>query len=275
MRELRVFVPSYNRFTVKEIEKGPLRQMPASLRKEAAYVVRPDQVDLYTLALTDLGYKAQVLSSPTVGIAAKRKWIGEYCQQNKIDKFLMLDDDIDWLIRRGSDTWRLRAAEGEEILQLLALIEQLLDKYGHVGVSVREGNNRHGVGDHTELLIENSRTIRALAYRTKDFMSVVHERVPVMEDLDVNIQLLRKGIPNVTIAYWAQGQSMTNAPGGCSSYRTLHVQEAAAKKLAELHPGLVRLRQKSNKTDSGGFGTRTEVTVSWKAAFKSTRGLLS
>ncbi len=87
-----------------------------------------------------------------------------------------------------------------------------------------------------------------------------------MEDFDVQLQLLKRGLGNACLYYWAQGQSKTNAPGGCSLWRTHEVHEAAARRLAELHPGLVRLRQKANKTDAGGFGTRMEVTIAWKKA---------
>jgi hypothetical protein len=33
-----------------------------------------------------------------------------------------------------------------------------------------------------------------------------------------------------------------------------------------LHPGFVKLVQKSNKTDKKNFGTRTEVNIQWKKA---------
>ena len=61
---------------------------------------------------------------------------------------------------------------------------------------------------------------------------------------------------------------MTNEDGGCSEYRTHEFHEHSARRLAELHPGLVTLRQKSNKTDREGFGTRTEVTIQWKRAWQ-------
>jgi hypothetical protein len=38
--------------------------------------------------------------------------------------------------------------------------------------------------------------------------------------------------------------------------------------MKELHPGFVTTRQKKNKTDADGFGSRTEVTVQWKQAWR-------
>jgi hypothetical protein len=147
---------------------------------------------------------------------------------------------------------------------MMIWVENLLRDYAHVGIGVRGGNNNVGTGD-APLLTENTRTMRALAYRTDDFLSVEHGRVQVMEDFDVNLQLLRRGLKNCCINYWCQDQKMTNAAGGCSGLRTHALHEAAAVRLAELHPGLVALRQKKNKT-GGEFG---EVTIQWKRAFNA------
>jgi hypothetical protein len=178
---------------------------------------------------------------------------------------MMLDDDIRFLVRRSPDTWQLRGTEPSEVAEMLGSVEWWLQQHEHVGVSAREGNNRIGTGDRT-LRNDCTRTLRALAYQTEAFLSVEHCRVEVMEDFDVNLQILRQGGSNTCLHYWAQGQKQTNAPGGCSTYRTHEVHERSAEKLAELHPGLVSLREKKNKTDAGGFGTRKEVTIQWKKA---------
>lgn len=259
-----VYIPSLGRTKATEIQAGPLCQ----LIHGACYVVPVDQVDEYTDAILPLYPNCTVVGCPEVGIAATRHWIGQYARAVEQDKFLMLDDDIRFLIRKSPEVWNLREAEPEEVTQMLGLVEKLLGKYGHVGISAREGQAHMGLGD-LESVSENTRTLRALAYRTDDFLSVEHGRVQVMEDFDVNLQLLRKGIPNANTVYFAQGQKMTNAPGGCSTYREHAVQEASAHKLAELHEGFVKTRQKANKTDKEGFGTRTEVTIQWKKAFAS------
>lgn len=259
---MRVFVPSMGR--VSGIPDGPMLDIPETTI--VCYVVPPDEAGDYRRVLAPWS-NAVVLSCPERGIAATRRWIGEWCRDAGVDRFLMLDDDIRFLVRRGWDTWRLRGTKPHEVVAMLDLVDHLLGDHGHVGISAREGNNRLGEGEPTSVVAENTRTLRALAYRTDDFLSVEHGRVEVMEDFDVNLQLLRRGIPNCNIGYWAQGQKMTNAPGGCSLYRSHEVHERSAHRLAELHPGLVRLRQKENKTDREGFGTRTEVTISWKRAF--------
>lgn len=258
-----IYVPSLGRTKKKELDAGPLPQVPASL----IYVVPEAEVDTYSAALPD----NRVISCPEVGIAATRRWIGEHANGEGHPKFFMIDDDIRFLIRISPEVWNLREATSSEVGSMLELVTKLLDEYGHVGVSAREGQSHLGLG-HILSVNENTRTLRALAYRTKDFLSVEHGRVQVMEDFDVNLQLLRKGIPNANTIYFAQGQKMTNADGGCSTYRSHQVHEESAHKLAELHHPFVKTRQKQNKTDSDGFGTRTEVTIQWKKAFASSGG---
>jgi len=142
-----------------------------------------------------------------------------------------------------------------------------LDTFAHVGISGREGNNRV-----RDAWVENTRYMRFLAYRTDQYMACEHNRVTVMEDFDIALQMLRAGHPNKVYYMYAQGQAKTQSAGGCSVWRTHEVHNAGAERLAELHPGFVTVRQKQNKTDREGFGTRKEVTVYWKKAFASSQG---
>lgn len=199
------------------------------------------------------------------GIAGIRRQIGEHAQETGARKFFMLDDDLKFFRHKADGDFHLEATSESSFTKMVKEVSLYLEDYAHVSISSREGNNRYGVGP-APLPIYNTRALRALAFQTKPFLECEHGRVLVMEDFDVQLQLLRKGFPNVVFAYWAHDQQMTNAKGGCSTYRTHEVQEASARKLADLHPGCVTLRQKENKTDRGGFGTRTEVTVYWKKA---------
>jgi hypothetical protein len=171
---------------------------------------------------------------------------------------MVLDDDIRFIVRRYADSTQLEPIDDKGFAVMMEWVEELLKTYAHVGIGVRGGNNNVGTGD-APLLTENTRTMRALAYRTDDFLSVEHGRVQVMEDFDVNLQLLRKGLKNCNINYWCQDQKMTNAAGGCSGLRTHALHEAAAVRLAELHPGLVALRQKKNKTGGVQCGTMMSI----------------
>lgn len=220
------------------------------------YFVPAEQASGYAAAIEG---RYRVVATPAEGIAATRKAIGAYAQRHGYSKFLMLDDDVSFYRRKSPTQWNLRDAARTEMSELLAEISGLLNTNEIVGVSPREGNNRaFGV-------VENTRIIRATAFQTGAFNECEHGRVQVMEDFDILLQILRRGGTNVCIYEWAQGQKQTQAPGGCSDYRTHASHEASARLLAQLHPGLVKLREKKNK-GGGEFGHRLEVTIAWKKA---------
>lgn len=266
---MKIYIPSASRSSAENILNGPVADFTASTRAQTVYVVPTDQLDAYHATLEQTGLLADGVSvkpSPALGIAATRHWIGVNCAEGGGDKFAMCDDDVRFVRRASKDATGLIKCVPADVDQMWAYVQSSLDGYAHVGVSARQGNNNMGVGAWHEVVEENTRTLRVLCYRTKDFLKAQHGRVAVMEDFDVNLQLLRMGLPNLNIGWWSQDQKMTNAPGGCSTYRSHQLHEQSAHKLAELHAPYVKLRQKVNKT-GGEFGTRTEVTIYWKKAF--------
>jgi hypothetical protein len=269
---MKIYIPSRGRSS--QILQGPLADMDAELRARCVYVVLSAEEGAYRASLANKGFpEVAVSAADYVSIGQKRHIIGRRAAAAGEAKFLMMDDDVGLLVRKAEDDWPLRRVAAPDIAAMLAAIEGLLDEVASVGVSGREGNNRAGIGGPLalDLVVRHTRVMRVLAYRTEDFLACEHDRLPVMEDFDVQLQLLRAGRGNACLYYWANGQTRTNAPGGCSIWRTREVHEAGARRLAELHPGFVRLRQKRNKTDAEGLGTRTEVTISWKSAFESSQ----
>lgn len=270
MITMGIYVPSLDRY--KDIGWGVPRFASPGLRSKLVYVVPEAQVQDYRarIAQSDLlGMRAaKVIGCPEKGIAATRRWIGEHANSVDQEKFLMLDDDVWFFKRAAPDATNLVKCEGDDTDVMIQDVQTMLNTYAHVGISAREGNNRLPLaGDQTMACVENTRTLRCLAYQTALFRACEHGRVEVMEDFDVNLQLLEQGYKNANLCYWSQDQRQTNAPGGCSTYRSQEVQRVSAERLAELHPGIVALRQKENKS-GGEFGKRTEVTIYWKKAFQ-------
>jgi hypothetical protein len=256
---VKIYIPSMGR--AFRVDEGPLSQIPERWRNSVRYVVPPDEMERYRAALKG---RANVLGCDAKGIASTRHWIGRFAED---DKFIMMDDDVRFVVRESTESTKLRQIRNnDDVDDMLTTIVSLLDEHAHVGISTRQGNNNLGVGLYDALNSYNTRTLRVLAYRKKEFLAAEHGRVEVMEDFDVNLQLLGMGHSNCNVGWWAQDQKMTNAPGGCSLYRTHEVHERSARRLAELHPGVVSLREKKNKT-GGEFGTRTEVTILWKKKY--------
>ena len=197
------------------------------------------------------------------GIAATRQWILDNMHD---DKLLMLDDDLRFDVRRIHEPSKFLVATFEQVTALFVDIERQLSKYLHLSVTTREGGNR--LGDEGRYF-EVGRSLRALGYRRRELnaLRVRFDRLPLMEDMDVTLQLLRLGHPNLIINYAVQGQGQSNAPGGCSQYRDQTLQARAAQGLAELHRPHVRLAQVETK-GAWWAGVRTDVEVQWKQAFK-------
>ncbi len=269
-----IYIPSMSRATADNIRMGPFLRLPEDWRERTFYVVPHGQGEAYTQLLStmpEVGGNYTVLETPEglSGIAETRRWLAEDCRERGHSKALMMDDDVDFLVRKSADNWQLTAQTEDQTRHMLSTIDQLLDTHAMVGISSREGNNRAGVGGPLDdnMVALNTRIMRVFGIRVDDWLAMEHGRVEVMEDFDLTLQLLESGRTNCCLYYWANGQKMTNMPGGCSTYRTHEVQDRSARRLAELHPeGIVRLRTKQNKTDAAGLGTRTEVTIMWKKA---------
>lgn len=268
---MHLYVPSLGRTQRHEIERGPLPRIPESYRDRTFVVVPWGQTQAYVEAFVAMGLGwVQVVPTPEgmKGIGPTRHWIGEHAQGQGADKFVMMDDDIDFLVRKSPEDWRLRAQTTDDTIEMFAHMEALLNDHASVGISSREGNNRAGEGGPRDanMVAVATRVMRMFGCRTKDWLEMEHGRVEVMEDFDLQLQLLRAGRSNCCMFYYANGQKQTNLPGGCSTYRTHEVQDRSARRLKELHPEFVSLRLKENKTDREGLGTRTEVTIQWKKA---------
>jgi hypothetical protein len=208
--------------------------------------------------VVDYSIHANVVGVPVKGIGATRQWIIE----NYGPKVLMLDDDLTFFARRLDDRTKFRDLVPGDLQSMLNYVEYMLDEHPHVSIATREGGNRN-----IDEFQFHTRTLRALAYHTPTLHKhgVRFDRMPVMEDFDVSLQLLTKGHGNCVINMWVQNQHGSQTEGGCSQYRTMEVQAKAAEALAEEWPEYVTVVEKTTKTAWGG-GTRKDVRIQWKKA---------
>ena len=273
---MRIYIPSRSR--ARAFLKPACTIMQLRGAWPVSVVVPAEQVPQYTAALNnEIGsggpmdswtHLPEIISFGSEedegGIGEVRRRCGEHARYNRDRKFFMMDDDIRFYIRRTPGKTNLLNIEtANEVRSMLSQVRRLLETHSAVGISPREGNNHV-----KEDAAENTRLCRAWGCVVEDFLACEHSRVQWMEDFDIMLQLLRAGKPNISLSVYAQGQGGSQAPGGCSDYRTLENHNAAAHALHELHPKFTKLRQKENKT-GGEFGTRTEVTIYWKKAFAS------
>lgn len=176
---------------------------------------------------------------------------------------VFMDDDLDFAVRRNDDRSKFKQPSKGDLKSMLEEMDQALVSYPMVGIGSREGGNRV-----TEAMLFNTRIMRVLGFNRQYLRErkLYFTPLVVMEDFHINLQILRSGADTCVLNNWVSNQrGGSDAPGGCSTYRTSEVQTASANKLAGLHPGFVKVVEKTTKGAWGG-GTRTDVIVSWKRA---------
>lgn len=252
---MEVFIPTLARPNRQETWKN----LPDVVRERTTLLVNYEDSNNYTR------YPHILLPPEVKGIGKVRQWVIE----NAGPKVVMLDDDLRFAVRRTDDPTKFQDATQDEITKMFEGISAALNVYAHVSVSTREGGNRN-----TADFVWDTRLLRVLAYRTDILQrkGISFDRLPVMEDFDVTLQLLREGYSNVALNWIVQDQLGSNLAGGCSTYRTLAVQRKAALELQALHPDFVTVVTKQTKTAWQGQ-ERTDVRIQWKKARDSYRGV--
>lgn len=177
------------------------------------------------------------------------------------DHVVFMDDDLVFATRRTDEPTKFRPPLKGELQAMLREIDLSLLNCPMVGVGAREGGNRN-----TDPYIMNSRIMRVLAFRRSYLKQrlLTFSPLVVMEDFHINLQILRSGADTCICNNWVSNQvGGSDAPGGCSVYRTPQVQTDSANLLAKLHPGFVKVVEKKGWQ---GQGTRTDVIIQWKRA---------
>lgn len=250
---MQVYIPSSGR----SHKQTTVMALPESIRKEACLVVPIEELQDYH---DTVGTLIHIEGIDKKGIGPTRQW----CCDMSPKKCLMLDDDLVFARRRDDDPTKFQDASDSEIETAFEELERKLDTYSHVGMATREGGNRF-----TEDWDYNTRLLRVLGYRT-DLMkakNIRFDQIPVMEDFYVSLSFLTLGGENAKLNWMVQNQNGSGLEGGCSQYRTMEVQAAAAHKLADTFPDYVKAVQKTTKGAWGG-GTRTDVRIQWKKALQ-------
>lgn len=252
--KLKILIPSMGR--AEAGKQVTLRQL-VKAGVHTTLVVPPQEFKAYWKRFQRF---ADVVECNETGIGATRAWIFRKWSDKRI---LMLDDDMYFYRRVSMDKPTLVRLGDKGIHVMLARIEELLKKYLMVGISARQGNNHVD-----EEFVTNARSMNAYAFDVPKIFEVGIKfgRVPVMEDFDITLQLLRNGYSNAVLYRYCWNQVGSNEVGGCSSYRTAEMQAAAAHRLKELHPDFVTVVQKKTKATWQGMQTRTDVRIAWQKA---------
>ena len=259
---MKILIPSLGRAD----SQLTLTQMKAA-GIQTTLVVRPQEEHLYAKWCDELTDMA-VLPDAVHDLAATRQW----CTENFYpEDIFWMDDDMLFYVRPGTPIDdRLYYCESDDMATMMRIIERSFEHYAHVGISLRQGNNRKMMHFH-----EAGNMGGCIGVKTKIVMDhgLRYDRNIVMEDKHMILSLLELGYPNIVWYYYCCGQKGSNTAGGCSTYRTADMQRESAELLAADHPGFVKVTQKKTKGGwFGGDGTRWDVVCSWQKAFASYTG---
>ena len=262
---MRIAIPTYRR----TLAQHTLASLPFGRFKDTVLVV--DRVDAAVFAEhPGLTFGAQVVTAPDEAdsIAKTRAWILREAAYNPdsplySERLVMLDDDLRFSVRSETDfsDWVLTQADEDDIDKWLDWLDAALSVYVHAGWSMRQGNNTL-----KEPEIECWRMCYVLGYRPREVLENAElGRIETREDMDLTLQLLSKGLPNLVAACIAADQvAGYDGEGGASATRTVERSNADAERLAELHPGLVTVLEK----DYLASVPRKEVRCYWKKAYR-------
>ncbi len=252
---MKIFIPTKGRRN----NQLTMRNLPPALRERTTIVCPEKEAFWLRQDFSSATMLAQ--PDPNMGIALKREWILKNCEAEKI---VMLDDDLRFATRRTDEPGKFLKASDHEITTAFLQLESVIsEEIPHAGFAARGS----GIGDAAKKggWQMGKRMMYVLGYHVPTVLANAEfGRLSTHEDMDVCLQLLTKGYPNMVNYSFVVDQKFGN-PGGCTEERTMEINNADSLKLAEFFPEYVRVSQK----DYSGSTPRVEVTCQWLKAMNA------
>lgn len=260
---MEIVIPTLGRIT-KQKTYGNL---PMKWREKVTFVVQDHEYDEFMSA-----WRARQcirLPKSIDNIADTRKFIQEHFKDSR---YFVFDDDLEFIIKEpnpdGSPKWKTRVMTAEDFDEMFALVNTWMDEGIH-----------HGALGTTWVIpspdlwpyADNGKIMTNVFYNGPKIPDDIEfNRVKYAEDFDVNLQLLTRGFANRISTKYLVSPSDTNSEGGCSTQRSIEAHNESQRKLAELWPDYVRLKEKVTKTGPWKGQVKLGTVIQHKKAFKST-----
>lgn len=259
-----IYIPTY-----KRIDRQITWHALSPTWQANAWIVCPmDEVEAHQAA------GRNVIGTDAKGIGDTRQFILEdHDVENDGDYLIMMDDDLRFFERRDDDPKKFKPLLGRDHAfdQMMQDFMAMLAQGAFGGIA-----NRSGAHLDTRQYRLNARLHDLMAFHvpTAKHIDLRLNRVEFMEDFDAALQFLTKGYPSLCLnSHCKDDIGGSNATGGCSEYRDLVGQAAAAYEMQTMWPDLVKAVVKKPTKNSTGWGgnmngDRTDVRVQWAKAFK-------
>lgn len=262
---MRICIPSRGR--AAEFARNTAVTIPETWRSRAHVLVPQGEEKAYRKENPE--YDIVSVPKQFSGIGRTR----QYALDNLEAKYIMMiDDDVKLLKRKSIGLNRARTTPATEE-DVDACFKQLL------GWLRRSNVAQVGVGAswmcHTKpRMIRNKMCgiLNVLDTEIVKDLGIRYDELELGEDSYMTLSLILSGY-EVRVTYdYVINQQPTNAPGGCSGYRTMKRQLDACRKFVRLYPEYVKLYYRSRNYNGLGVGV-PNVRVAWSKASKSGEGL--
>lgn len=260
---MKILIPTLGRMD-KQIT---YKNLPKQYQDKTTFVVQEHEFDEMSSR-----YPSQVMRLPSSinKIAATREYI---FNQFKDERHVVYDDDLNFVVREpntGGDTkWKTKAFDEKDFEDMFETLNTWMDE------GIRFG------GLSTTWVIPSldawpySENGRMMTNWFFDGPNIPRDlewcRVQAAEDFDINLQLLTRGFKNRISGRYIVSCAETNAPGGCSTWRTVEVHNQAQLELQKLWPDFVKTKEKVVPNGPWKGLTKLQTTIQHKKAYQSSQ----
>jgi len=239
--------------------------IPEEWRNKTRVICPPDEVKAYTRACPGF----EVVPCPCDRLSPKLQWIAERYRRHRY--VFMPNDDAKLFRRKKMSSPKLTPMLGDTVAleRMWRTLESRLanDNVAWVALSNRSGNNHKKTGYD---IAGRSYGFWGVDTHILNRHGLRFDVIETMQDFYMQLALLTRGYRTYVYYRWCWDQrGGSNSAGGCSVYRTPHMQETSVAKLQRDFPDFVTPVQRKTKTGWFNGETRTDVRIQWKQALKS------
>ena len=270
---MKIVIPTLGRID-KQLTYNSL---PDRYKEQVTFVVQAHE---YEEMKSIFGDKVVSLPNNIKTIAPTREWIH---QKFGNKRYLVCDDDCHaWhykepVIMEGKEVWGFKNGVSREFNdndfdKLFEEANSLMDS-GIVHIGMLNSSMKPTSEPNRYPLRSNERIGGIVFYDGPNIPNDIQWTRPfdceIPEDIDINLQLLSKGYENRVFSKYCFCISETSASGGCEVYRNVQNHNEGQRKLANLWPGIINIKEKVVPSGPWKGQTKLNITVQWKKALNS------
>src|SRR6056300_1560500 len=258
---IKIYIPTFKRHD-KQIF---FESLPDFLKEKVTFVVQKQEEHLFK-------DKNILVVDNDIGIAKTKEIIYRTAEKQR---YLVVDDDVT-LMRRNAKYFgkesNMDVAKRPMIDSDWKELFARLDKC-HKEKRILCGFKAGGILPRPKAIFYNGGIFAIFSIDGKQLAEVIDDidfnYVPIQEDVHFNLHLLSNGYSNAIMEEFCYMQKF-NSVGGCSTFRTIQMQDETSKKLNLKYPKhfIINYNRTVSKSMIGSFGTKVLYSKAYKDYIK-------